>query len=67
MPPLLLAALIDQVAIPELARWLAGLHAEGRPVTEEEALAKLKLDADEGDAAGRAFLAAHPPSSSNAG
>ena len=59
MPPLVLAALISQVAVPELARWLAELHAAGRVVTEEEALAKLGADIDAGNAAGQAFLASH--------
>ncbi len=59
MDPLLLAALIQQIAIPELARWLAELHADGRVVTEEEALAKLGMDVDAGNAAGLAFLETH--------
>ena len=60
MNPVLLAALVNQIALPELTRWLASLHAENRVVTEEEALAKLNTDADAGIAAGLAFLAAHP-------
>lgn len=60
MSPVLLAALISQIGIPELGRWLAELHAEGRVVTEEEALAKLDVDADSGNDLGLAFLAAHP-------
>lgn len=62
MPPLLLAALISQVGVPELARWLAELHSEGKVVTEAEALAKLELDVDTGNALGLTFLQAHPPS-----
>lgn len=54
--PIILAALINNLAIPELARWLAELHNAGRTVTEAEALAKLALDVDAGNAAGRAFL-----------
>ena len=60
MSPVLLAALINNVGIPELTRWLADLHSQGRTVTEADALAKLGLDADSGNAAGLAFLAAHP-------
>ena len=60
MNPLVLAALINQVAVPELARWLSDLHASGQVVTEAAALEKLGLDAESGDAAGLAFLAAHP-------
>lgn len=62
MSPVLLAALISQVGIPELARWLASLHEQGKTVTEAEARAKLAMDIDAGDAAGLAFLASHPAS-----
>lgn len=62
MNPLLIAALINNLAIPELSRWLAQLHADGRMVTEAEALAKLNLDVDEGNAAGEQFLSSHPES-----
>lgn len=58
----ILAALISQIGVPELLRWLASLHAEGKVVTEADALAKLGMDVDEGNAAGEAFLAAHPQS-----
>jgi len=61
MSPLLLAALISQVGIPELTRWLAQLHADGKVVSEAEALAKLNLDVEAGNAAGRAFLAQTRP------
>ncbi len=60
MSPTLLAALLSQVALPELTRWLASLHAEGKIVSDEEALSKLNMDANEGDGIGRAFLATHP-------
>lgn len=60
MNPLLLAALIGNIGIPELARLLRDLHSEGKVLTEEEALAILDMDVEEGDAAGKAFLAAHP-------
>ncbi len=59
MNPLIIAALINNIAIPEIGRWLAELHAEGRVVTEEEALRKLALDVDAGNQAGRAFLDSH--------
>jgi hypothetical protein len=58
--PLVVAALVNQVALPELTRWLAELHAEGRVVSEAEALSKLGLDVDGGNAAGLAFLQSHP-------
>lgn len=61
MSPLLWAALLNQVAVPELVRWLASLHAQGKLVTEAEALAKLQMDVDDGNAAGYAALAQHPP------
>ena len=59
MNPTIIAALIMNVGIPELTRWLAELHAEGKVVTEVEALAKLDMDVDEGNAAGEAFLRQH--------
>jgi hypothetical protein len=57
--PLILAALINNIAVPELAAWLAQLHAAGKTVTEAEALAKLGTDVDSGNAAGLAFLSTH--------
>ena len=60
MSPELLAALIKNIAIPELVAWLAALRSEGKVVTEEEALAKLEMDAEEGNAIGQAFLDSHP-------
>jgi hypothetical protein len=60
MNPVLLAALINNLAIPEIGRWLAQLHAEGKVVTEAAALEKLGLDVDGGNAAGQAFLDTHP-------
>jgi len=56
MNPLFLLALLKEIAVPELQRWLSQLHAEGRVVTEEEALAKLDRDVDEANAVGRSFL-----------
>lgn len=60
MNPVILAALINNIAVPEIGRWLAQLHAEGKVVTEEAALDKLNLDVDGGNAAGHAFLDSHP-------
>lgn len=56
MSPRLLLALLTQVGVPELQRWLADLHAQGRTVTEAEALAKLGTDVATGNAIGQAFL-----------
>lgn len=61
MDPVLLAALIQQVAIPELLNWLRLRHAAGATITDAEILAKLNVDADTGIAKGKAWLAAHPP------
>lgn len=52
----LLASLVDNVAVPEILRWLAQLHSEGRVVTEAEIAAKVGHTLDSGDASGRAFL-----------
>jgi len=62
LSPTLLAALLQQFALPEIMAWLHELHSQGRVVTEAEALAKLNTDIDSGNAAGLAFLQAHPPS-----
>lgn len=59
MNPVLLAALIAQIGIPELAAWLKSLHEAGKVLTDDEALQKLDMDVDEGDAAGIAFLGSH--------
>jgi hypothetical protein len=56
MNPLFWLALLKEIAVPELQRWLSQLHAEGRIVTEEEAMAKLNRDADDVIAVGKAFL-----------
>jgi hypothetical protein len=62
LSPILLGALVTQVGVPELVRWLGSLHQQGvTVVTEAQALEKLGLDVDGGNAAARAFLAAHPP------
>jgi hypothetical protein len=59
MSPLLLAALINNIAAPELGRWLASLHAQGKLVTEDEARALLNATDDEVQSVGAAFLAKH--------
>lgn len=56
MDPLFILALLKEIAFPELQRWLSQLHAEGRSVTEEEAMAKLNRDADDAIAVGKSFL-----------
>ena len=60
MNPLLLAALINQVAVPELTRWLAALHSANTPLTDADVLAKLTSDTNLGEQVGLAWLAAHP-------
>lgn len=60
MSPALLAALLTQVAIPELVMWLRSLHDQQRPLTDAEVFAKLAADTERGKAIGEAWLAAHP-------
>lgn len=60
MNPLLLAALINEVAIPELTSWLRGLHTAGVLITEAAITQKLLTDTDLGTRIGLAWLAAHP-------
>lgn len=62
MNPILLAALINQIALPELTAWLKGLHASGTPLTDEVIIKKLYDDANFGETIGNAWLAAHPAS-----
>ncbi len=61
MSPLIIAALIEQLGVPELLRWLNSLHASGQVITEQAALDKLNLDVDAGNAAGAAFIARTNP------
>lgn len=56
----LLGALISQVGIPELERWLAGLHASGQKVDDAAVLQKLLTDTNLGEQIGNNWLAAHP-------
>jgi len=58
--PALLAALITQVAIPELIMWLRSLHDAQKQLTDEEVLAKLAADTELGKQIAEAWLAAHP-------
>lgn len=58
----LLLALINDVALPELAAWLRARHAAGAStITDADVLAKLATDTDFIITAGNAWLAAHPP------
>jgi hypothetical protein len=57
MNPLLLAALINEVALPELTRWLTSLHSSNTPVTDAVVLQKLITDTNIGIQVGEAFLA----------
>lgn len=59
MPAIWIAALLNKFAYPELLRWLAHLHAEGREVTEAEARLKLGEDVDEGNAEAARLLQLH--------
>ena len=56
----LLAALINQIAIPELTAWLRSLHASGTPLTDGIIIQKLIDDTNLGEQIGVAWLAAHP-------
>lgn len=58
MNPILLAALINEIAIPELTRWLRSRN--GTPLTDADVIAKLVTDTDFGVKVGEAWLAAHP-------
>jgi hypothetical protein len=54
----LLAAVIAEHGVKELARWLSSRG--GDPITDAEILVKLRVDADKGIAIGRAWLDEHP-------
>lgn len=60
MNPVLLAALINEVAIPELTAWLRARHAAGQPITDADVIAKLLSDTSFGQQIGEQWLAAHP-------
>lgn len=55
--PALIAALIHQVALPEILAWLKS--RQGNTITDADILAKLQKDTAEGIAIGEAWLAAH--------
>ncbi len=56
----LLAALINEIAIPELTAWLRSRHAAQQPVTDADVIAKLLTDTALGEQIGSQWLAAHP-------
>lgn len=58
MNPALLAVLIQQVAVPELVRWLASRGAA--PLTDADVIQKLATDTALGEQIGKAWLAANP-------
>lgn len=60
MNPALLAALINEVALPELTRWLRGRHEAGQPLDDAAVLQKLLTDTQLGISIGEQWLAAHP-------
>jgi hypothetical protein len=60
MNPALLAALINQIAIPEITAWLRARHAAGQSLTDADVLQKLITDTDLGIRIGEQWLAAHP-------
>lgn len=60
MNPALIAALIHNIALPEILAWLRSRKDSGQIITDADIIAKLQLDADEGIAIGEAWLAAHP-------
>lgn len=56
----LLAALINEIAVPELTRWLRAKHADGQIVDDAAILQKLLSDTNFGIAIGEAWLRDHP-------
>lgn len=60
MNPALIAALIHNVAIPEIIAWLKSRRDSGTTITDADIIAKLQVDADAGIAVGEAWLDAHP-------
>lgn len=56
----LLAALINEVAVPELTAWLRARHAAGQGITDADILQKLISDTDMGVKIGEEWLASHP-------
>jgi hypothetical protein len=60
MNPALLIALVNEIALPELTRWLRERHAAGVPLTDADVVQKLITDTNIGEQIGLAWLAAHP-------
>lgn len=60
MNPALLAVLINEVALPELTRWLRSRHATNQPLDDAAILQKLLTDTQIGIKIGEDWLAAHP-------
>lgn len=60
MNPALLAALVNEIAVPELTSWLRSLHANRTPLTDDLIIQKLVSDTDLGIKLGEAWLASHP-------
>lgn len=58
MNPALLAILIQQIAVPELAAWLQSRN--GQPITDADIIKKLATDTALGEQIGQAWLDAHP-------
>lgn len=59
MNPLLVAALIQNVAVPELTAWLRSLYTAGTPLDDAAVVQKLITDTNIGEQIGLAWLAAH--------
>jgi len=60
MNPALLAALVNEIALPELTAWLRARAAAGQVLTEADVLHKLITDTALGEHIGQAWLDAHP-------
>ena len=58
MSPALIAALIHELALPEILDWLRSRN--GEQITDADIIEKLQLDTASGIAIGEAWLAAHP-------
>lgn len=61
MNPALIAALLQQILIPEIVAVIRAHHnATGQLPTDAQVIAALSSDADKGITIGEAWLAAHP-------
>jgi hypothetical protein len=56
----LIAALISQLALPELLDWLRSRTAAGSTITDADIIAKLQVDTEEGIRIGTNWLTANP-------